>query len=275
MSEEVPESNEVVLDPNAPDPLQDCYRDLLVRVESVPEVAMQAAAIGDCLDRLDGEEAVWVLDQLLRGALWGHAGAAEAVLALAWYLIQMRLDDDYDRIRDLYGSAYDAGREAVRDLLREVPPHRSLPKGRGLPEVRLPQDRDVTVGERRTLASGPKVQILERLLMDPNPLVIRKLLSNPQIRLEDVMVLVTRRPTTPELIHEVVRHPRWFARLKAREGAVRNPYGETGTSLRLLPTLGIKLLRAIAFSRDLHPVLHESAKRLVLLREERTAPWRV
>ena len=275
MPEDMPPPIVIDLDPSTPDPLQDTYRELLQKVESVPEVAMQAAAIGEVLNRLPGDEAVWLLDQLLRGALWGHPTTAEALLATAWYLIQIRLEDDYERLKELFICAHDDGRAAVRDLLRDVPPHQALPKGRRLPEVRLPMDRDVTVGERRTLAAGPKRRILERLLMDPNPLVIRKLLDNPQIRLEDVMVVVTRRPTSPELLHEVVRHPRWFARGRIREGLVRNPYNETGYSLKLLPSLGIKLLRQIAQSGDLHPVLHESAARLVQLREERTAPWRV
>lgn len=260
---------------DVPDPLYRRYRRLLARIEGLPELPMQAALAQRTLQRLQSDEVVWCLDQVLRGALWGQKGAMGAMMAVVWWLMQMRKADEYGHIKDYFEAAHDANREAVVDLFREVPPHQSLAEGQELPEVRMPQDREVTLGERRMIAAGPERRMLERLLMDPDPLVIRKLLDNPQIRLEDVQVVATRRPSTPQLLQEVVFHPRWFSRFEARQAVVRNPYADTGLVLKLLPTLGIKALRRIANSGDLHDVVQQSAQRLVTLREERTAPWRV
>lgn len=265
----------LVIDAKVPDPLHDTYEELLERVAGLPELPMRAALLKSKLEGLEPEETVWCLDQLLRASLWGHPGATEAILATAWWLIELRREDDYDLLKTLFQTAHNGERSAVVDLFRDVPPHRSLADGQKLPEVRLPMDRDVTLGERRSLASGPKRKVLERLLLDPDPLVIRKLLDNPAIRLQDVQIVVTRRPTTPALLRTVVEHPRWFRRYGAREAVVRNPYCDTGLALKLLPTMRIKTLRRLKFSGDLHPLITESAKRLVKLREERTAPWRV
>ena len=197
------------------------------------------------------------------------------MMATVWWLLEMRRSDDYDTIKALYKAAHKSNRVAVLDLFREVPPHRALAEGQELPEARLPHDREVTLGERRMLAAGPDTKLLERLLMAVDPLVIRKLLDNPHIGVDDVRVVATRRPTTPEILNEVVFHPRWFCRLKAREAVVRNPYANTGLVLKLLPTLGIRRLRRIVYSGDLHQLVQQSAKRLVQLREDRTAPWKV
>ncbi len=262
-------------DPSVPDPLHETYQQLLASVERLPELPMQAAVVRRVLESLDKAETVWVLDQLLRGALWGKSGAAQTAMAAVWWLIEIRRDDEYQTIKELFETAHHSRRAAVLDLFREVPPHRALAATQQLPEVRLPTERDVTLGERRTMASGPKRRLLERLLMDPDPLVIRKLLSNPHIRLADVKIIASRRPATPELLQEIVYHPRWFRSNGARDAVVRNPYTDTGLALKLLPTLGIKILRRLVYSGDLHPLIQESAKRLVKLREERTAPWRV
>lgn len=262
-------------DSSIPDPLQVTYGELLQKVESLREPVMQSAAIGNLLNTLAPEEAVWCLDQLLRGALWGHPSSLETMMATIWWLIEMRVNDEYEQIKDLFMAAHRAQREGVVDLFREVPAHRALPKGRRLPEVRLPLERDVTLGERRAMASGPKRRILERLLMDPSALVIEKLLDNPQIQLQDVLQICSRRPTTPDLLLTVVRHRRWYGRMAVRDAVVRNPFNDTGLSLKLLATIRLKTLRDIAFSSDLHELVHQSAQRLVRLREERTAPWRV
>lgn len=257
------------------DPLFEKYRKLLARVQGLPELPMRAAHVESIVGELEPDEVVWCLDQMIRGTLWGRSGAMEAMMATVWWLIELRERDDYDRIKNYFETAHDLERPAVLDLFREVPPKQALVDGQELPEVRMPQDRDVTLGERRSLAAGPKRRILERLLMDPDPLVIGKLLDNPQIRLEDVREIATRRPTTPEILREVVSHPRWFTRFGAREAIVRNPYADTGLVLKLLPTMGIKSLRRIAMAGDLHDLVRESAERLVELREERTAPLRV
>ncbi len=258
------------------DPQHARLAQLLRQVASLPEVAMRQARVGEALEAMRASEAVWSIDQLIRHALWGQQVALDALLAAALWLIEVQRRDDYALIQALFHAAHDEGREAVLAMLRDAPPHRSLSGGARLPEARLPFDRDVSLGERRALAlSATNPRLLERLLYDTSPLVIERLLRNPLLRLQDVVVIASRRPTLPALLEEVARHRGWIARDDVREALTRNPYSSTGVALKLLVTLRLPTLRQLRDATDLHPALRELARLLVVLREERTAPLRV
>lgn len=257
------------------DPLLEQYHQSLKRIVALPELSMRRAAVAEAVDSLETDEAVWWMDQLIRGALWGRSPEIDAMLACADWLVRLRLEDDYVRFQSLYEAASLSERTGVLMLLRDPPPHRQLKKGVSLPEVRLPAGREITLGERRSMARGHDRVFLERLLLDPSPLVIRNLLHNPNLRVQDVLTVATRRPSTPELALEVALNTRWFKLHKIREALVQNPYSSTGLSLRLLPTLRVQTLRRIRNAGDLHPAVHDTARMLVELREQRTAPWKV
>ncbi|MGM0556813.1 MAG: hypothetical protein ACQEVA_10585 [Myxococcota bacterium] len=251
------------------------FKASLHTIGSLPELKMRAAKLGETLEALPVDEASWWLDQLVRGAIWGHEPEYDAMLACGFWLIQKRQEDDYSLFERLYRQAHKAGREVVLSLLRDPPPHQALPEGRRLPEPRLQLDREVSVGERRQMARSAKRKMIDQLLLDPNPLVVSQVLRNPVVRESDVLQIASRRPNTPEILFEVIQIIRWYKRNKVREALVMNPYNSTGQSLRLLPTLGIQTLRSVRNSRHIHPAVIETAGLLVELREQRTAPWKV
>ena len=257
------------------DALLASYEHSLTRIAALPELPMRQAAIGETIDKLEPDQAAWWIDQLLRGALWGRQREIDAMMACAFWLLKQREEGPYDRLEALYRASAEADRQTVLMVLRDPPPHRALRKGARLPEIALPMDRDVSVGERRSLATRNDRNILQRLLLDPNPLVIAKLLQNPHLSPQDILVVATRRPTTPEQLILVARSHRWIREYVVREALVRNPYAPTGMALKLLPTMKIQTLRRIDQAGDLHEVVHEFAGLLVKIREERTAPWRV
>jgi hypothetical protein len=273
-----PEDNEpqaYAADADGFDELHDAYTANLRRIDRLPELDMRVAALDEALREHTAEEAAWWLDQLMRGALWGRSPEIDAMMACSMWLIRARLDDDYDLIKNIFTAAHADDRKAVIAILRDPPPHKALPAGKRLKEPDLQIDRDVSVGEKRQLARGNNRQMIERLLLDPNPLVIEQLLENPSVRQQDVLMVSTKRPNTPEILLKVALHRRWFNRREIRYSVVMNPYNGTGLSLKLLPTLGIQKLRKVRNSTTLHPTILEAAEMLVELREERTAPWRV
>jgi hypothetical protein len=240
---------------------------------------MQSASLRETLTALPPKVAICWLDQLVRGALWGRAPNLDVVLALAYGLVEETLEGGTD-----YGAAIVSWRSlavehdlrTVSLLLRDLEAHQTLPDASELPDVDLPIDRDeVTVGQRRMLARKGDRDYIDRLVFDPNPLVIENLLKNPKLDESDVLKIVTRRPTQNNLLKTVVRHETWFGRKSVRKGLAHNPYMPTGLGLKLLPTLGIDILRKIQYGSDLHPALIEAADHLVTLREQRTAPWEV
>jgi hypothetical protein len=257
------------------DELHDAYTANLHRIDKLPELNMRVAALDEALRERTAEEAAWWIDQLMRGSLWGKTPELDAMMACSMWLIRGRLEDDYALIKSIFEAAHADNRKAVIAILRDPPPHQKLPKGKTLKEPDLQISRDVTVGEKRQLARGNNRQMIERLLLDPNPLVIEQILENPSVREQDVLLVSTKRPNTPEILLKVALHRRWFKRREVRYSVVMNPYNGTGLSLKLLPTLGIHKLRKVRNSTTLHPTIIDAAEMLVELREERTAPWRV
>lgn len=257
-----------------PPRLQQRYDAHVARLASLPSLAMRAASVRELFEGIDPMEGVWWIDQLLRGTLWGRAPEADALLALSVWLIDAH-DTHYELLKQLFEAAHEDRRQTVMYMLRDAPPHRALAQGSKLPEVRLPMDRDVTLGERRSIATGPKLKLLDRLVDDPNPLVIERLLDNPRIKQAHVVAIAAKRPTLPELLRLVACHTKWVQRLEVREAVVRNPFNTTGVCLKLVPTLGLPVLYQLKHASDIHPGITAFARDLVELREARTAPLKV
>ena len=251
------------------------YQSSLKAISAIPEFVMKRSALERYIAAQEPEMAAWWIDQLIRGALWGHSAELEAILACSSWLIENEREDRYHTIQSLFEAAHLAERHPVIYMLRSAPPHQALPEGKRLPEVRLPTDRDTTLGKRRHMAALNDQRMLERLMLDPSPLVIEKLISNPRIRLSDVLLVATRRPNTVELQMTLLQHPRWFCEIDVRRAVVQNPFSPTGPVLKLLPTLRFDDLKKLRFAGDLHPAVAEAASIYVDLRERRTAPWGV
>lgn len=258
---------------DAPDPVAEHYRRVVRAITGLPELAMRRARLDEGIRSLDADVAVWFMDQLVRGALWGREAEMDAMLTCAAWLVSLREQDEYDTLQEFYLAAHESERKAVLFLLRDSPAHRAMGENAKLPEVRMPVGREVTLGERRQLAAGPDRRFLERLIYESSPLVIEKVLANPHIRLQDVLIIAARRPTTPELLREVMKSDQWFREMRVREALVQNPYIPTGFALKMMPTLHVDVLRKLRFATDLHAMIQEFASLLVELREQRTAPW--
>jgi hypothetical protein len=94
------------------------------------------------------------------------------------------------------------------------------------PEDRVPdygRGRSLTLGERKALARRPSREFTARLLADPHPEVIRRLLENPKVTEDDVLRLAAKRPVAPEILAEIARSPRWIHRGRVRLAVVLNP----------------------------------------------------
>lgn len=253
------------------------YEAKIGHLANITEMGMRSPAVRRTLVDLPPAEALFWLDQMIRGAVWGRLDDLDALLGFVFGLIDApRGGDEYDFFEQLYRLAHEHDVRAVLFLLRNPPPHQSLSEEGDLPDVRLPLDRDdVPVGERRHIARKGDRDLIKRLTKDPNPLVIERLLENPDTQTGDVLKITSRRPTKPELVQRAAANPRWFGRRDVRKSLVMNPYTATGLSLKLLPTIGIHALRKVRYGSDLHPLLADSAEHLVDMRETYTSPWEV
>lgn len=253
------------------------YRDKVGHLSNINDFGMRSHAVRrTLLDRPPAEALYW-LDQMVRGAVWGRQADMDALVGLAFWLAQFpRGGDHYDFIGEVYRIAHDHSVQGVLLTLRNAPPQLELAEEANLPDVRLPLDRDdLPVGSRRSLARKADRDLIDRLILDPHPMVISNLLENPDLTESDVLRVTSRRPTKPEILEKVVASERWFGRLDVRKSLVMNPYHPTGRSLKILATIGIDALRQVRFGSDLHPALAEAAEYLVDMRETHTSPWEV
>ena len=253
------------------------YESKIGHLANIGELGMRSPRVRETLLARDPAEAVFWIDQMIRGAVWGREPDLDALLGLVFWLVRSpRGGEWYAFFQQLYRIAHDHDVQTVLHFLRNAPPHQALSPEAELPDVRLPLDRDdITVGERRTMARTCDRDLIKRLAKDPSPLVLANLLGNPDMRQTEVLKAASRRPTTPELLQAIVEHERWFGRLEVRKALVMNPYDNTGISLKLLPTVGIDALRKVRYGSDLHPILVEAAEYLVDMRETYTSPWEV
>ena len=244
------------------DPLE-LLRAVLRRVGAVSEYVMRVGVTSSLLLSHPPQHSAFVIDQLVRGAVLGETNASAALLALATVLLS-RSDENYDMFRAIYEAAAAEDRDCVTYLFLDLPPHHILENRKSLRGPRF--ERDVSLGERKQMARTSDRHLLERLLLDLNPEVIRKLCMNPKVTLKDILQVCTRRPNTPEAITAIAMSHRWFVREEVRFAILSNPYSPTGISLKLLPLLKVQQLKEISSGVDLHPAIMHTAKRLLDLR---------
>ncbi len=118
----------------------------------------------------------------------------------------------------------------------------------------LPRDvAEIPLGMRRALARGVDLGMLDRLLLDADPVVIEHLLANPRITEEHVVRIAARRPIPAGTLDCIQRSRRFGHRTRVRTALARNPYCPTPLAISLLGVLPLQAVRDMAHDATLHP----------------------
>jgi hypothetical protein len=224
---------------------------IIRRLAALSEPLQRVAVLAEEADRLGPEAFAKLLSNIVIEA----GGALAATIA---YLASDRLDDE-SRLA-LLAAARDGDHQELLQLLVSPAPHR-VEEERRVPDYGA--GRILTLGERKSLARRPNRHILERVMTDPHPEVIRNLLRNPKLTEADVIRLVTRRPNRDDVLAEVYGSSRWVQRYTIKVALVRNPYTPPAVSLKLLPLLLRQDLVEVSRSSELHPSVLLAARRLL------------
>jgi hypothetical protein len=227
------------------------------RLAALPATAMRQATLRATLEALDDFAAARLCSELLRR---GPDGAPFDVALLA---LTALLDQDafgYDRHAGIYAGARTLGDEQLGLLLLSAQPP---PPGRPH-AVELPGARELTLGERKSLARGRRREVLDRLLRDPDQSVLEILLGNPRITEEDVVRLAARRPTTAAAQRAILRCERFIARYAVKRALVLNPYTPTDLAARLVALLARGDQKAVAGDPSLHEGVRSAARAALL-----------
>lgn len=126
-----------------------------------------------------------------------------------------------------------------------------------------PSLRDVPLGMRKTLARSLDFNLLRKIARDQDHRVIGHLLSNPRLTEPDIIRIGSTRPTSPKVLEEIFKHPKWICRYRVKKVIVLNPHAPLSLALRLLPYLTVQDLEFVCQSTELDPHLVSEAARLL------------
>lgn len=235
---------------------------------SLPDLGLRTGWLRDFLSNGSGYDRATVLNALCEDNERAEPQAREAILVVALLFASLGECELVDQLRTQAEARHllSLGR-----LLRRAPP----PAVHDRPAHELPvpdygRGRELTVGERKSLARSPSRRAFEKLLLDPHPLVIRQLLENPRLTEDDVVRMTARRPARWEVLQAIAQHGRWLSRPRVRLTLLFNPGAPPAMTMPLLSVCTRNELSEVLHHSEASPVLRSAAHELL----ERLPPLR-
>jgi len=214
---------------------------------SLPDLGLRTGWLLDFLGNSSSHAGASVLNALCEDNERGGTQAREAILAVALLFASL---GECDLVDELRAEADARHLLSLARLLRRAPPPAVHDRpARELPVPDYGAGRELTVGERKSLARSPNRRAFDKLLGDPHPLVVRQLLENPRLTEDDVVRMIARRPARQEVLEAIARHVRWLSRPRVRLSMLFNPGSPPAITMPLL---------AVCTRSELSEVLHHS-----------------
>ena len=236
---------------------------------SLADGALRAAYVGSVVRAWDPGVLAQALDAVCERAEQAEAASREALVALVDALNEVGMEEVVQGLREV---AAEGSLLALERLIRHpARPLREAAPGERNP--RVPDDgkgRPLTLGERKFLARRPDRETMQRLLGDPHPAVIHRLLGNPRVVEDDVVRLAARRPGRAEVLAEIARSTKWVHRPRVRIALVMNP----ATPPEIAARIGGLLLRHELEQVASSPAVPAAVRAVCLEHLERRPPVR-
>jgi hypothetical protein len=232
-------------------------RSFLSVLRALPDLEQRTAWAKFELLGMNPEEASCLLEAISSQSGNKNPLAREAMFVLA-PLIASLVGSEW--ITQLHRRAEAKNLEALGRLLGHetiTEPEEPLPGQQPVPDYGA--GRELTLGERRSLARRPTRAAFKQLLSDPHPLVIRQLLKNPFLTEDDLVRLATRRPALASVIQELLACPRWLGRARIRMSLLENPSVPRRFTVPLLSVCSRSELKQITRSTRIAVELRETA----------------
>ena len=234
---------------------------------SLPELGLRTGWLRDFLANSSDFDGATVLNALCEDNERADPQAREAILVVALLLASLGECHLVDQLR-----AQSEARHllSLARLVRRAP----QPTGHDRPAHELPipdygTGRELSVGERKSLARSPNRRAFDKLLKDPHPLVIRPL-ENPRLTEDDVVRMTARRPARLEVLEAIAQYSRWLARPRVRMSMLFNPGAPPAIAMPLLAVCSRNELTEILHHSESSPILRTAALELL----ERLPPLR-
>lgn len=234
-------------------------RDLVRALLALADASLRVSWATDLFRSLELGKLAELLDDVAMRGEQGDARAKEALVSIVDALSVSELSATTQRLREeAAGNALLALDRLTRQPLHPPRPSSVPPRQARVPDYGF--GRPLTLGERKSLARKHDRTLLARLLADPHPDVIRGLLNNPKLTEDDLVRLIARRPSRPDILMEIARALRWVHRSRVRLALLLNPDTPVDVSVPLASLLMRHELRLVAESTQLSPVLRAACR---------------
>jgi hypothetical protein len=236
---------------------------------SLPDLALRTGWLRDFLTRASEHDQATVLNALCEDNERADPQAREAILVVALFFASL---GECELVEQLRAQAESRHLLSLSRLVRRAPP--PLVHDRPAHELPVPDygaGRELTVGERKSLARSPNRRAFDKLLGDPHPLVIGQLLANPRLTEDDVVRMAARRPARLEVLQAIAQNSRWLSRPRVRLAVLFNPGSPPAMTMPLLAVCTRNELSEVLHNSDSSAVLRSAAHELF----ERLPPLRV
>jgi hypothetical protein len=207
-------------------------RELTSTLLSLADPALRTQWLRQRLERWPNAVAARALAEVIEQSESGQADSKHVMLTVVATILR---DPDAALWSDLRSQASELALLSLQRLLRQDEPLATRLDDDGEPPVPdYGAGRELTLGERRSLARRPQRKWLERLLQDPHPMVIELLLQNPKLTENDVLRLASSRRPRADVLHAIVRTERWLSQVRIRGALIMNPITPIPLSVPLL-----------------------------------------
>ncbi len=241
--------------------------DLVRVILGLADASLRAAWSRDVFRTMDARTLAPLLDDVAMRGENGDARAREALTAIVDALASAEMTEIVQYLREeAAGSALLSLDRLISHPVR-ARPSTDTPKNDRVPDYGF--GRPLTLGERKSLARKHDRNLLARLLSDPHPDVIAGLLANPRLTEDDLVQLIARRPSRPQILAEIARAPRWVHRSRVRLALMLNPATPHEVAVPLASLLMRHELRLVAESTQLSDVLRTACNEHLVRRPPR------
>jgi len=225
----------------------------------IADPEQRARALGGRLAALDPELIAATLAAIIEAADRREPGAEVLVTALIAPGLRVAWDEGLSL--QVAACARRQGRYDLAGIFLDLP---ALDRRLEPPAPKPPRTlAKAPLGVRRALARRNDIGLIERLLGDPDPAVVKNLLNNPRITEIEVVRMAARSPVREEVLEAIARHARWGVRQRVRVTLAHNPGTPTGIALGLLHLLLDQELRGVAADARLSRVIASRAEALL------------
>jgi len=236
--------------------------DVVARLKAIREPRLRAVALIHALG--DGDAEAWV-DALAAVIARAHgsddADAAEALESITQATADAAMP--YETRQRMYTAAVTRERTSLARLFLAVSPPVEIPaqlkKQLGPERPLRPNDRPLSLGERKSMARTHRRELILMMLRDPHPDVVAILLDNPHVTENDIVRVASMRPAVPDSLALVAMHAKWAVRHAIKRSLVLNPATPLAHAIRIATTLRANDLAELAGDHTLPEPLRRHA----------------